>query len=49
MEYEKVAQMPCLHGLHLRSSANLGKLAQGFSSEVRLSLNPSWASLHLNR
>ena len=30
------ARMPCLHGLHLRSSVNLVKLAQGFSSEVRL-------------
>lgn len=36
MEYEKAARMPCLHGLHLRSSVNLVKLAQGFSSEVRL-------------
>lgn len=36
MEYEKVAQMPCLHGLHLRSSVNLVKLAQAFSSEIRL-------------
>lgn len=28
------AQMPCFHGLHIRSTANLVRLARSFSSEV---------------
>lgn len=30
------ARMPCLHGLHLRSSANLVRLAQRFASEISI-------------